>query len=85
MSGAFGLSRGLSGIFPLRIYFDYATPAGRELIGRLHGEIRRALAPWVDRLTPEQREQLVKLLMPIVEEAERTSVQMGRARQAARR
>ncbi|WP_229398312.1 MarR family winged helix-turn-helix transcriptional regulator [Micromonospora okii] len=44
----------------------FLTPAGRELTQRLDVEIRRALAPTLGRLRPEQREQLVGLLEPLL-------------------
>lgn len=51
-----------------RVVDVFATPAGLELAQRLLLEIRRALAPSTERLTPEQREQLTRLLELILEE-----------------
>ncbi|MEU4557132.1 MarR family transcriptional regulator [Actinoplanes sp. NPDC023936] len=45
----------------------YLTPAGQELIQRLFAEGRRALAPAIGRLPPEQREQLIGLLDTVLE------------------
>jgi DNA-binding MarR family transcriptional regulator len=45
----------------------YLTPAGQELIQRLFVEGRRALAPAIGRLPPEQREQLIGLLDTVLE------------------
>jgi DNA-binding MarR family transcriptional regulator len=45
----------------------YLTPAGQELTQRLVVEGRRALAPAIGRLRPEQREQLIGLLDTILE------------------
>ncbi|GGP14050.1 MarR family transcriptional regulator [Nonomuraea glycinis] len=45
-----------------RVVDVYITPAGLELAHRVDGEVRRALAPRTGRLTPEQLDQLVKLL-----------------------
>ncbi|GIF13057.1 MarR family winged helix-turn-helix transcriptional regulator [Actinoplanes teichomyceticus] len=45
----------------------YLTPAGQELTQRLFVEGRRALAPAIGRLRPEQREQLIGLLDTILE------------------
>jgi DNA-binding MarR family transcriptional regulator len=42
------------------------TDAGRDLTQRLDDAIREALAPATGRLGAEQREQLVKLLEPLV-------------------
>lgn len=42
------------------------TDAGRELTQRLDDDIRQALAPATGRLDHEQREQLVRLLEPLV-------------------
>ena len=42
------------------------TDAGLELTRRLDDDIREALAPATGRLGPEQREQLVRLLEPLV-------------------
>jgi len=45
----------------------YLTPAGHELTQRLFVEGRRTLAPAIDRLRPDQREQLIDLLDTILE------------------
>jgi DNA-binding MarR family transcriptional regulator len=47
----------------------FLTPAGHELTQRLYLEARRILAPWLDRLRPEQREQLLGLLEPLLDPA----------------
>lgn len=38
------------------------TPAGLELAEQVYDEVRRALLPATDRLSPEHRDQLVQLL-----------------------
>lgn len=63
-----------------RVVDVFATPAGVELALRLHDQIRRELAPWLERLTPEQQQQLVGLLRPIVDEAERSTIRSVRGR-----
>lgn len=45
----------------------YLTPAGQKLTQRLVAEGRRALAPAISRLGPEEREQLITLLETILE------------------
>ncbi|MFI9589072.1 MarR family winged helix-turn-helix transcriptional regulator [Nonomuraea sp. NPDC052265] len=45
-----------------RVVEVYATPAGLELAQRVEDEIRRALAPAVGRLAPEQLDRLAGLL-----------------------
>ncbi|MBO3737613.1 MarR family winged helix-turn-helix transcriptional regulator [Actinoplanes flavus] len=45
----------------------FLTPAGHELTRRLYGEARDFLAPDLDRLRPDQREQLTALLRPLLE------------------
>lgn len=50
-----------------RVVEVYLTPAGQELTQRLVVEGRRALAPTIGRLRPEEREQLVRLLDTILE------------------
>ncbi|MFC9329535.1 MarR family winged helix-turn-helix transcriptional regulator [Kitasatospora sp. NPDC057015] len=42
------------------------TDAGRELIGKLHQEVREALAPATGRLDAQQRRQLADLLEPVL-------------------
>ncbi|MER7726315.1 MarR family transcriptional regulator [Streptomyces sp. NPDC096323] len=42
------------------------TDAGRELTQRMDDDIREALAPATGRLGPEQREQLARLLEPLI-------------------
>ena len=49
-----------------RIVDVYLTPAGHELTERLYGEVRQILAPELSRLRPEQREQLLGLLEPLL-------------------
>jgi DNA-binding MarR family transcriptional regulator len=44
----------------------YLTPAGHELTRRLYAEVRDILAPQLDRLRPEQREQLLALFEPLL-------------------
>jgi DNA-binding MarR family transcriptional regulator len=48
----------------------FLTPAGRELTHRLDDEIRRTLAPRMDRLRPEQRGQLHELLARLLDPAD---------------
>ncbi|GAA0433627.1 hypothetical protein Aca07nite_01750 [Actinoplanes capillaceus] len=50
-----------------RVVDVFLTPAGHELTQRLYGEARAILAPELDRLRPDQREQLLALLNPILE------------------
>ncbi|GGN64896.1 hypothetical protein GCM10010112_25560 [Actinoplanes lobatus] len=50
-----------------RVVDVFLTPAGHELTRRLYGEARAILAPELDRLRPDQREQLLALLNPILE------------------
>jgi DNA-binding MarR family transcriptional regulator len=45
-----------------RVVDVFITPAGLELAGRVQEEVRRALEPATGRLTPEQRDQLGRLL-----------------------
>ncbi|RGA05066.1 MULTISPECIES: MarR family winged helix-turn-helix transcriptional regulator [Microbispora] len=45
-----------------RVVDVYMTPAGLELVERVHDEVRRALAPRTGRLDPDQLDQLVNLL-----------------------
>jgi DNA-binding MarR family transcriptional regulator len=40
----------------------FMTPEGHELAERVHGEVRRALAPDTDRLDAEQRRAVTRLL-----------------------
>ncbi|WP_431951509.1 MarR family winged helix-turn-helix transcriptional regulator [Nocardia lijiangensis] len=40
----------------------FITPMGRELVERLQEEIRAALAPYTDRLAPDDRQVLTQLL-----------------------
>ncbi len=47
----------------------FLTPAGRELTQRLYVEVRDALTPDLDRLRPEQRTQLARLLEPLLSPA----------------
>ncbi len=63
-----------------RVVDVFATPAGLELAQRLLLEIRRALAPSTERLTPEQREQLTRLLELILEEPPAPPVRPVRTR-----
>jgi DNA-binding MarR family transcriptional regulator len=49
-----------------RVVEVFLTEAGAELTRRLDDEIRRALAPVLGRLRPEQRGQLVELLTPLL-------------------
>ncbi|WP_406145280.1 MarR family winged helix-turn-helix transcriptional regulator [Streptomyces sp. NBC_01012] len=42
------------------------TDAGRELTARLNQEIREALAPATGRLDPAQRQQLARLIEPVL-------------------
>ncbi|SDQ60526.1 MarR family winged helix-turn-helix transcriptional regulator [Thermostaphylospora chromogena] len=58
----------------------FATPAGLELARRLREEFRRALAPSTERLTPEQRDQLTRLLECLLDEPHRAPAEPGRAR-----
>ncbi len=44
----------------------FLTPAGHELTQRLYAEVRRTLAPELNRLGPEQRTQLLGLLEPLL-------------------
>jgi len=63
-----------------RVVDVFATPAGRELFERLYREFRTALAPVTGRLSPEQREQLTRLLTPVLDEAEQATIRRMRAR-----
>ncbi|GJF31477.1 hypothetical protein KNE206_41770 [Kitasatospora sp. NE20-6] len=42
------------------------TDAGRDLVQRLHEDVRGALAPATGRLEPQQRRQLAELLEPVL-------------------
>lgn len=50
-----------------RVVDVFVTPAGLELIGRLRGEIRQALAPATERLPQQQRDELARLLDAFLE------------------
>ncbi|GGN12964.1 DNA-binding MarR family transcriptional regulator [Actinoplanes campanulatus] len=50
-----------------RVVDVFLTPAGHELTQRLYGEARAILAPDLDRLRPDQREQLLALMRPLLE------------------
>jgi DNA-binding MarR family transcriptional regulator len=54
-----------------RVVEVFLTEAGAGLTRRLDDEIRRALAPTLDRLGPEQRGQLVALLTPLLTPGDR--------------
>ncbi len=45
-----------------RVVDVFLTPAGLELAEQVYGEVRRALAPAAERLSPQDRDQLVQLL-----------------------
>jgi DNA-binding MarR family transcriptional regulator len=45
----------------------FLTPAGRELTERLDDEVRAALVPRVGRVPAGQREQLLRLLEPLLD------------------
>ncbi|MFC4070205.1 MarR family winged helix-turn-helix transcriptional regulator [Actinoplanes subglobosus] len=49
-----------------RVVEVYLTPVGHDLTRRLYAELRAALAPALDRLSPGQREQLLGLLEPLL-------------------
>jgi DNA-binding MarR family transcriptional regulator len=49
-----------------RVIDVYLTPAGHELNQRLDDEIRRDLAPLVDRVAPQHRVELTQLLEPLL-------------------
>jgi DNA-binding MarR family transcriptional regulator len=49
-----------------RVVDVFMTPAGLELFERLEAEGRRALAPAIERLDPQRRDQLVELLERVV-------------------
>jgi DNA-binding MarR family transcriptional regulator len=46
----------------------FMTPEGRELGERVHGEVRRALAPLTDRLGADQRGAVTRLLERMLSE-----------------
>ncbi|GII94281.1 MarR family winged helix-turn-helix transcriptional regulator [Sinosporangium siamense] len=46
----------------LRVVDVFLTPAGLELAEQVYGEVRRALAPAINRLDPQDRDRLVQLL-----------------------
>jgi DNA-binding MarR family transcriptional regulator len=48
-----------------RVVEVFLTPAGRELVQRLYGQLRDTLVPKLNRLRPEQQAQLLGLLEPI--------------------
>jgi DNA-binding MarR family transcriptional regulator len=48
----------------------FLTPAGHELTQRLDGDVRRALAPQLERLQPGQRAQLLGSLEPLLNPAD---------------
>ncbi|GAA3447337.1 MarR family winged helix-turn-helix transcriptional regulator [Planomonospora venezuelensis] len=45
-----------------RVVDVFLTPAGQELAEQVYGEVRRALAPAINRLDPQDRDRLVRLL-----------------------
>lgn len=49
-----------------RVVEIYLTPVGHDLTQRLYAELRAALTPDLDRLSPEQRDQLLTLLEPLL-------------------
>lgn len=63
-----------------RVVDVFATPAGLELIHRLLMEFRREMAPATERLTPEQRDQLTRLLELFLEKPPAAPVRPARPR-----
>lgn len=51
----------------------FLTPTGRRLTKRLQSDVRRALAPAVDRVDRRRRALLVELLEPVVSASEGTA------------
>ncbi|MEU4693902.1 MarR family transcriptional regulator [Actinoplanes sp. NPDC023714] len=45
-----------------RVVDVFMTPAGREFAQRVYDDVRRTLAPALEKLRPEQRTQLLELL-----------------------
>jgi DNA-binding MarR family transcriptional regulator len=52
-----------------RVVDVFLTPVGRELTQRLYVQVQDTLAPEMDRLRPEQRAQLLRLLETLLEPA----------------
>nr|WP_269326626.1 MarR family transcriptional regulator [Kineosporia mesophila] len=50
-----------------RVIEVFTTTAGLELAGTVYAEIRRELSPSMDRLDPQQRDQLTALMGVLLE------------------
>ncbi|OUC82095.1 MarR family winged helix-turn-helix transcriptional regulator [Streptosporangium minutum] len=49
-----------------RVVDVFLTPAGLELAEQMYGEVRHALTPAINRLDPQDRDQLVQLLHAVM-------------------
>ena len=53
-------------VYDGRVVDVFITAAGLELTQRLYDEVRRVLEPATGRLDPQQRDQLLRLLEPVL-------------------